>query len=257
MTFPSCVAHPLCARTAHTRSEDDEALEELEEVLIMADLGPATAAKLTANLAREKFDKEVTDQEVREALAEDIAQMLEPVALPLAINPAHKPHVVLVTGVNGVGKTTTIGKLAQQFRADGKRVVMAAGDTFRAAAVEQLQIWADRTGAQFVSGKHGADAAGRHDDVSVCLGYRQLSQRPARVVLDAVVIRVGAHGGDYEGNAPRRRDSLRSNSVERSSGRRAQGEGGRVKRVVVGMERWRSSVDERQRSCGRCCAHRR
>lgn len=142
------------------RRLDDEALEELEEVLIMADLGPATAAKLTANLAREKFDKEVTDQEVREALAEDIAQMLEPVALPLAINPAHKPHVVLVTGVNGVGKTTTIGKLAQQFRADGKRVVMAAGDTFRAAAVEQLQIWADRTGAQFVSGKHGADAAG-------------------------------------------------------------------------------------------------
>ncbi len=142
------------------RRLDDEALEELEEVLIMADLGPATAAKLTANLAREKFDKEVTDEEVREAFALDIAGMLEPVAVPLVIDPARKPHVVLVTGVNGVGKTTTIGKLAQQFRAEGKSVFMAAGDTFRAAAVEQLQIWADRTSAQFVSGKHGADAAG-------------------------------------------------------------------------------------------------
>ncbi len=142
------------------RRLDDDALEELEEVLIMADLGPATAAKLTANLAREKFNKEVTDQEVREAFALDIAEMLAPVAVPLVIDPAHKPHVVLVAGVNGVGKTTTIGKLAQQFRAEGKSVFMAAGDTFRAAAVEQLQIWADRTGAQFVSGKHGADAAG-------------------------------------------------------------------------------------------------
>ena len=142
------------------RRLDDEALEELEEVLIMADLGPATAAKLTANLAREKFDKEVTDLEVREAFALDIAKMLEPVAHPLTIDPTRKPHVVLVAGVNGVGKTTTIGKLAQQFRAEGKSVFMAAGDTFRAAAVEQLQIWADRTGAQFVSGNHGADAAG-------------------------------------------------------------------------------------------------
>ncbi len=142
------------------RRLDDEALKELEDVLIMADLGPATAAKLTANLAKEKFDKEVTDQEVREAFAEDIAAMLEPVAHPLTLDPARKPHVVLVVGVNGVGKTTTIGKLAQQFRAEGKSVFMAAGDTFRAAAVEQLQVWAARTGAQFVSGKHGVDAAG-------------------------------------------------------------------------------------------------
>jgi len=142
------------------RRLDDEALEELEDVLIMADLGPSTAAKLTANLARAKFDKEVTDEEVRQHFAADIAKMLEPVAHPLAIDPARKPHVVLVVGVNGVGKTTTIGKLAQQFRAEGKSVVMAAGDTFRAAAVEQLQVWAERTGAHFVSGKHGADAAG-------------------------------------------------------------------------------------------------
>ncbi len=145
---------------ATRRRLDDEALEELEDVLIMADLGPATAAKLTANLAREKFDKEVTDREVREAFAEDIAAMLEPVAHPLELNAANKPHVILVVGVNGTGKTTTIGKLAQQFRAEGKSVMMAAGDTFRAAAVEQLQIWSERTGSQFVSGKHGADAAG-------------------------------------------------------------------------------------------------
>ena len=135
------------------RRLDNAALEELEDVLIAADLGPATAAKLTANLAKSKFDKEVSDQEVREAFALDIAGMLEPVAHPLILNPAYKPHVVLVAGVNGVGKTTTIGKLAQQYRAEGKSVVMAAGDTFRAAAVEQLQIWAERTGAGFVSGR--------------------------------------------------------------------------------------------------------
>jgi fused signal recognition particle receptor len=142
------------------RRLDDAALEELEDVLIAADLGPATAANLTANLAKSKFDKEVSDQEVREAFALDIAGMLEPVAHPLILNPAYKPHVVLVAGVNGVGKTTTIGKLAQQYRAEGKSVVMAAGDTFRAAAVEQLQIWAERTGAGFVSGNTGSDAAG-------------------------------------------------------------------------------------------------
>lgn len=142
------------------RRLDDDVLEELEDVLIMADLGPATAAKLTANLAKSKFNKEVSDEEVREAFAEDIASMLEPVAHPLIINPARKPHVVLVVGVNGVGKTTTIGKLAQQFRAEGKSVIMAAGDTFRAAAVEQLQVWAERTGAEFVSGKPDSDAAG-------------------------------------------------------------------------------------------------
>lgn len=142
------------------RRLDDDVLEELEEILIMADLGPSTAAKLTASLAKSKFNKEVSDEEVREAFAEDIAAMLEPVAHPLVLDPARKPHVVLVVGVNGVGKTTTIGKLAQQYRAAGKSVVMAAGDTFRAAAVEQLQVWAERTGAGFISGKTGSDAAG-------------------------------------------------------------------------------------------------
>ena len=142
------------------RRLDDEALAELEDVLIAADLGPATAAKLTSNLAKSRFDKEVSDEEVREAFAVDIAAMLKDVAVPLALNVGYKPHVVLVVGVNGVGKTTTIGKLAQQFRSDGKTVVMAAGDTFRAAAVEQLQVWSERTGASFISGKQGADAAG-------------------------------------------------------------------------------------------------
>ena len=165
------------------RRLDDEALEELEDVLIMADLGPSTAAKLTANLAKAKFDKEVTDEEVREAFAEDIAELLEPVAHPLTPNGANKPHVILVVGVNGVGKTTTIGKLAQQFRAGGKSVVMAAGDTFRAAAVEQLQVWSERTGSQFVSGKHGADAAG--------LAYDALEQAKAE---DADVLLIDTAG---------------------------------------------------------------
>jgi len=143
-----------------SRRLDDDALQELEDALIMADFGPGIAAKLTANLASEQFDRQITDREVRQALAADIARLLEPVAVPLVPDPARKPHVVLVVGVNGVGKTTTVGKLAQQFREQGKSVVMAAGDTFRAAAVEQLQVWSERTGAGFVSTKSGGDAAG-------------------------------------------------------------------------------------------------
>ncbi len=142
------------------RKLDGAALQELEELLIAADLGPATAARLSANLARTRFDQEVTAEEVRGALAQDIAGILEPVAKPLALDPAKRPHVILVVGVNGSGKTTTIGKLAQRFREDGKRVVLAAGDTFRAAAVEQLKIWGERTGATVISGGPGADAAG-------------------------------------------------------------------------------------------------
>lgn len=142
------------------RKLDDEALEELEEVLITADMGPATAAKLTAALAKSRFDKEVTDEEVRGALAEEIATILEPVAKPLEINSSLKPHVVLVVGVNGSGKTTTIGKLAQHYREQGLKVMLAAGDTFRAAAVEQLQIWGERTGCPVIAKETGADAAG-------------------------------------------------------------------------------------------------
>jgi len=142
------------------RKLDDDALEELEEVLITADLGPATAAKLTASLAATRFNKEVSEEEVRTALADEIDKILEPIAKPLAIDASHKPHVVLVVGVNGSGKTTTIGKLAQHYREQGLSVTLGAGDTFRAAAVEQLKIWGDRTGCPVISGKQGGDAAG-------------------------------------------------------------------------------------------------
>ena len=142
------------------RRLDDEALEELEELLISADLGVDAAARVIAAFRRSRFGKEVTDEEIRQALAEEIAAILLPVAKPLILNPALKPHVVLVVGVNGTGKTTTIGKLAQAYHDDGKRAVLAAGDTFRAAAVEQLQIWGERTGAPVIAGGKNADSAG-------------------------------------------------------------------------------------------------
>jgi fused signal recognition particle receptor len=142
------------------RRLDDEALEELEELLISADLGTEVARKVIAAFRRSRFGKEVTDDEIKEALAEEIAAILTPVARPLELDPAHRPHVVLVVGVNGTGKTTTIGKLAQSYRDDGKRAVMAAGDTFRAAAVEQLQIWGERTNTPVVAGGPNADSAG-------------------------------------------------------------------------------------------------
>ncbi|HYE00842.1 MAG TPA: signal recognition particle-docking protein FtsY [Alphaproteobacteria bacterium] len=142
------------------RRLDDAALEELEEVLIGADLGPGPAAKLTAELRRTSFGREVTDTEVREELARQIELILRPVARPFRLDAIQKPHVVLVVGVNGTGKTTTIGKLASVYTADRRRVVMAAGDTFRAAAVEQLKIWGERTASTVVSRPAGADAAG-------------------------------------------------------------------------------------------------
>jgi len=142
------------------RKLDEESIEELEELLIMADLGPATAARIADNLGKRRFNQEISPEEVRKALAEDIAGILEPVARPIDIERGHSPHVVLVVGVNGSGKTTTIGKLAAALRAEGKRVMLAAGDTFRAAAVEQLNIWGERTGCPVVSRATGADAAG-------------------------------------------------------------------------------------------------
>ena len=141
------------------RKLDDAALEELEEALIAADLGVAMAAKLTARLAKSRFGKDVSDVEVKEALADYVAEALEPVARPLVIEGA-KPFVILVAGVNGTGKTTTIGKLAAQFAQAGKRVGLVAGDTFRAAAIEQLQIWGERAGAPVFAAKAGADPAG-------------------------------------------------------------------------------------------------
>ncbi len=142
------------------RKLDDEALEELEELLISADLGVITAAKLTRSLANSRFNQEVTSEEIRGALAEEAAAILGPVAQTIAIHQAHKPHVILVCGVNGSGKTTTIAKMAGLFKHVGFKVVLAAGDTFRAAAVEQLQIWGERIGCPVISRPIGSDAAG-------------------------------------------------------------------------------------------------
>jgi len=162
------------------RRLDDEALEELEDLLITSDLGPATAAKLTAELARNRFDKEVTADEVRSALAASITAILEPTAKPLQAgsDPTKKPHVVLVVGVNGAGKTTTIGKFAYQLRAEGKSVMLCAGDTFRAAAIEQLQIWGERVGAPVIARETGADAAGLAFDA-----YKQAQEAGCDVLL--------------------------------------------------------------------------
>ncbi|HTU56642.1 MAG TPA: signal recognition particle-docking protein FtsY [Acetobacteraceae bacterium] len=142
------------------RRLDEAALAELEDLLIGADLGPAAAARIIASFRRTRFGKEVTGEEIRAALAEEIAAILAPVARPLAIDRAHAPHVVLMVGVNGTGKTTTIGKLAQQYGQAGLRAMLVAGDTFRAAAVEQLEVWGSRTGAQVIAGAQGADPAG-------------------------------------------------------------------------------------------------
>jgi fused signal recognition particle receptor len=142
------------------RTLDDAALEELEDLLITADLGTEVASRIIANFRRTRFGREVTDEEIKTALAEEIAAVLAPVARPLVIDPGLKPHVVLVVGVNGTGKTTTIGKLAQQYREQGLKPMLCAGDTFRAAAVEQLQVWGQRTGAPVIAAGPNADAAG-------------------------------------------------------------------------------------------------
>lgn len=140
------------------RKLDDAALQELEEVLIAADLGPAVAAGVCEGLRKTRFGKDVTEAEIREALADSIADILRPVAQPFALG-ATRPHAALVVGVNGAGKTTSIGKIAQAFRAQGLKVMLAAGDTFRAAAVEQLKIWGERVGAPIITGPQGGDAA--------------------------------------------------------------------------------------------------
>jgi fused signal recognition particle receptor len=136
---------------------DDARLDEIEEALIAADLGPAVAARIRTRLGDQKFAKGIDDAGIRQVVAEEVELVLAPVARPLAIT--HRPHVVLVVGVNGSGKTTTIAKLARMFKADGHKVMLAAGDTFRAAAIAQLQIWADRVGVPTVAGEQGGDAA--------------------------------------------------------------------------------------------------
>jgi fused signal recognition particle receptor len=141
------------------RKLDDATLEELEELLIRADLGVATAAKITLAVGEGRYDKSVSADEVKQILAAEVEKIMAPVAQPLALDAAARPFVILVVGVNGSGKTTTIGKLAARFRAEGRKVVLAAGDTFRAAAIEQLRIWGQRTGSEVIASTQGADSA--------------------------------------------------------------------------------------------------
>ena len=139
---------------------DAATLEELEELLISADLGLDAAAAVTEAVGKDRYNKEVSPEEVREILAGEIAGVLKPVEKPLVIDATKKPFVILMTGVNGAGKTTTIGKIGAKLKAEGKSVMLAAGDTFRAAAVEQLKIWGERIGAPVCATKIGGDAAG-------------------------------------------------------------------------------------------------
>jgi fused signal recognition particle receptor len=141
------------------RKLDDEALQELEDALIQADLGVDTAMKITEALASRRYGKDVTESEIRAILANEIEKVLKPVAQPLELDLSAKPHVILMVGVNGSGKTTTIGKLAAKLGAAGHSTLLVAGDTFRAAAIEQLKIWGERTGSKVIARELGTDAA--------------------------------------------------------------------------------------------------
>ncbi|HTU11449.1 MAG TPA: signal recognition particle-docking protein FtsY [Allosphingosinicella sp.] len=140
-------------------SLDAQTLDEIEEALIASDLGPATAARVRERLAGERFEKGLTESAVRAVVAEELEKILKPVAEPLEIDAFPRPQVILVVGVNGSGKTTTIAKLAHLFEEQDYSVLLAAGDTFRAAAIEQLQIWADRAGVPIISGPEGSDSS--------------------------------------------------------------------------------------------------
>jgi fused signal recognition particle receptor len=149
------------------RRLDDAALDELEDLLIASDMGLGVAGEVVAALKRTRFNQEVSSEEVRAALADEIIRLVEPVMKPLRVDPAKKPFTILVVGVNGSGKTTTIGKLAKQYRDGGMNVILAAGDTFRAAAVEQLQVWGERAGCPVLTRPTGSDAAGLAYDAVV------------------------------------------------------------------------------------------
>ena len=140
------------------RKLDAKAIDALQDILIMSDMGVATAQTFTDNISSTRFDKEVSDEEIKEAIVEEIEKVLSPLCKPLEINEKNSPHIILMVGVNGAGKTTTIGKLASKYIADGKKVMLGAGDTFRAAAVEQLQVWGKRVGADVISKPEGTDA---------------------------------------------------------------------------------------------------
>jgi fused signal recognition particle receptor len=146
---------------------DQAMLDELEDILIQADFGIDMASIVTEALRRDRFDRDIAPDEVRAILAAEVEKVLAPVAQPLVIDPAKTPFVILMVGVNGSGKTTTIGKLASLLSAEGKSVILAAGDTFRAAAIEQLQVWGQRTGAPVVAGAAGSDASGLAYDAMV------------------------------------------------------------------------------------------
>ncbi|WP_394075718.1 signal recognition particle-docking protein FtsY [Xanthobacter albus] len=146
------------------RKLDAETLEDLEDVLIRADLGVETAMRIVEAVGKGRHDKMISPEEVKGLIAAEVERILEPVAKPLVVDHGHRPFVVLMVGVNGSGKTTTIGKLAAQWRHEGKKVVLAAGDTFRAAAIDQLKVWGQRTGTRVIAKEPGADAAGvAHD----------------------------------------------------------------------------------------------
>ena len=139
---------------------DEQTLEELEELLITSDIGIKATTKILQNFAKRKLDKDADEQEIKQELSSDIEQILASCQVPLSINKEHKPYVILMVGVNGAGKTTTIGKLASKYKAQGLKVSLIAGDTFRAAAVEQLQVWGDRNQIRVFTGKPECDAAG-------------------------------------------------------------------------------------------------
>lgn len=142
------------------RKLDAAMLEEIEDILIRADLGVSVAARIASAVGQGRYDKAISPEEVKAVLAAEVEKVLAPVAVPLPSEAPSRPMVLLVVGVNGSGKTTTIGKLAAKFRAEGRRVTLVAGDTFRAAAIDQLKIWGERTGAAVVAREPGADAAG-------------------------------------------------------------------------------------------------
>jgi len=160
------------------RKLDQAALDQLEELLIAADMGAKTSAQLTTELSKQKLDKDISDEEVKRFLADEIADMLQAVAKPLVPDISLKPAVVLVVGVNGSGKTTTIGKMASQYKSQGHKVMIAAADTFRAAAVEQLQEWGKRSDIPVITGEFEADPA------SVAYkGYEEAKKNQADILL--------------------------------------------------------------------------
>ena len=160
---------------------DDATLDEIEDALIMSDLGPEAAGRVREALREQRFGSEITERQLREAVAEEIAAILRPVAKPLEVTAFPRPQVILVIGVNGSGKTTTIAKLAHLFMEDDYEVMLAAGDTFRAAAIGQLQTWADRVGVPLVRGPEGGDPA----SIAFCekTGLDYVSASPYRVPI--------------------------------------------------------------------------